>query len=49
MIPLQHQNYDDPSSKKFYTIESLAAGRVLDVSQDANNQGQLIIYDSHKG
>jgi len=35
--------------QRYYEIISKSAGRVLDISQDATNKGQLIIYDSWGG
>ena len=36
---------NQPSS--YYTIKSKHAGRVLDVCQDTDKKGLLIIYDSY--
>lgn len=33
----------------YYTIKSKHAGRVLDVCQDTDKKGMLIIYDSYGG
>lgn len=35
--------------ENFVYIESLAAGRVLDVSQEGDSKDQLMIYDKHRG
>ena len=36
-------------SEGLYTIKSKHAGRVLDVCQDTDRRGMLIIYDSYGG
>jgi hypothetical protein len=36
-------------SSSFYTIKSKHAGRVLDVCQDTDTKGMLIIYDNFSG
>lgn len=36
-------------SSSFYTIKSKHAGRVLDVCQDTETKGMLIIYDNFSG
>ena len=45
----QQQHQLDYGPQRSYYIESLAAGKVLDINQDPINKGQLIIYDNHKG
>jgi hypothetical protein len=35
--------------EQYYSFESVAAGKVLDISQDSPNKGQLIIYENHHG
>ena len=36
-------------ANSFYSIKSKHAGRVLDVCQDADTKGMLIIYDNYSG
>ena len=45
----QRQQEEDKFKKPYYSFRSVKADRVLDLAQDGDNQGSLIIWDGHGG